>query len=189
MHSPAKGSGTCSRESILPLRVPTCAAGVSVQWKWNNLNLPTSFAIGGIFIHKCACSELSRSRRNAPLLSDRVRIRTVNEHKFCKRSHAPSAAKFHVTLPYAHTGFCAAVRYGPHPRSLVAVGKVFEIDWLKRNSITRTQNTHGANRQRPPCGRLLHMRLSGAHTMLPAQQASPRAKLVAHEVPPTPRSA
>ena len=28
MHSPTKGSGTCSREGNLPPRVPTCAAGV-----------------------------------------------------------------------------------------------------------------------------------------------------------------
>eukprot|EP00966_Prymnesium_polylepis_P057234 1325688-Prymnesium_polylepis.1 len=48
----------------------------------NNNNI----GMGG-WVQKCACSELSRSRRTVPLLSDRVRIRTVNEHKFWRSAH------------------------------------------------------------------------------------------------------
>ena len=60
MHSPAKGSGTCSLECSLSPRVPTCAAGVFVQWKWNNLTQYTFVpAENGAELGACVCKAAS----------------------------------------------------------------------------------------------------------------------------------
>jgi hypothetical protein len=87
MHSPAKGSGTWCRECTLPPRVPTCAAGVFVQWKWNNLTRVQDARAtrgGAHSLSLCVSAARRRCERRGK------RLRCVN---VCHRGTWPDRAK------------------------------------------------------------------------------------------------